>query len=74
MNRTLPGLLLLAGLIAFGCTIAGCIDTPGATPENITPPAGEETPASDPGDVAAGNTRFALDLYHRLADDPKYVG
>jgi len=73
MNRTLPGLLLLAGLIAFGCITAGCIDTPGATSENITPPAGEETPADDPGDVATGNTRFAFDLYHQLANDPKYA-
>ena len=51
MNRTLSGLLLLAGLIAFGCIAAGYIDTSEATSVTITAPAGEETPVDDPGHV-----------------------
>ncbi|MDD3933764.1 serpin family protein [Methanoculleus sp. UBA303] len=73
MNRKGISILLLASLVALGCIAAGCTDMPGATSADPVPSAGEET-ADDPGNVTAGNNRFAFDLYHQLADDPESAG
>ncbi|MFW5637844.1 MAG: hypothetical protein ACOCG4_01115, partial [Methanoculleus sp.] len=67
MSRRIASLLFLAGLVALGCIAAGCTDMPGATP------AGSSPPADDPGNVTAGNTQFAFDLYRQLAADPQYT-
>ena len=73
MNRRTISMLLLASLIALGSIAAGCTDTPGATSADSAPPAGEETP-DDPGNVTAGNTRFAFDLYRQIASAPESTG
>ncbi|MDK2890325.1 MAG: serpin [Methanoculleus sp.] len=76
MNRRITGLLLLAGLIALGCTAAGCTDMP-TTSGQSAPPTGQETPgpaAEGAGNISAGNNRFAADLYRQLASDPDYAG
>ncbi|SAI89093.1 serine protease inhibitor [Methanoculleus bourgensis] len=73
MNRNAIFILLLASLTALGCIAAGCTEMQGATTVDPTPPPGEETPAGDPGNVTAGNTRFAFDLYRHLAADPQYT-
>jgi serpin B len=67
MSRRIAGLLFLAGLVALSCIAAGCTDIPGATP------AGSGPPVDDPGNVTAGNTQFAFDLYRQLAADPQYT-
>ncbi|NMA88749.1 MAG: serpin family protein, partial [Methanoculleus bourgensis] len=73
MNRNAIFILLLASLTALGCIAAGCTEMQGATTADPTPPPGEETPAGDVGNVTAGNTRFAFDLYRQLAADPQYT-
>lgn len=73
MNRNAIFILLLASLTALGCIAAGCTEMQGATTADPTPPPGEETPAGDVGNVTAGNTRFAFDLYRHLAADPQYT-
>ncbi|MDD4567978.1 MAG: serpin family protein [Methanoculleus chikugoensis] len=73
MNRRIISLLLLAGLIALGSIAAGCTDMPGATSADSAPPAGEETPDNS-GNVTAGNTRFAFDLYRQIASAPESTG
>ena len=77
MNRGNIGLLLLAGLIALGCIVAGCTDTAQTTSGQSAPPTGQETTgpvAEGAGDVSAGNNRFTADLYRQIAGDPAYAG
>ncbi len=69
MSRRTIGMLLIASLIAIGSIIAGCTDIQGATSADLAPPTGQEPP-DDPGSVAAGNNRFAFDLYRELAGAP----
>ena len=73
MNRRTFNLLLLASLVALGCIVTGCTELPGTTSAEPAPPDGQETPG-DAGSVAAGNTRFAVDLYRQIANDPAYAG
>ncbi|MDV2481424.1 serpin family protein [Methanoculleus sp. Wushi-C6] len=73
MNRKSIGILLLAALVALGGIAAGCVDAPGTTVVDSAPPAGEGAP-DDAAGVAAGNNRFALDLYRQLASDPDTGG
>jgi len=78
MKRLLifSGISILAlALILVGLTAAG------TAPQNTTsvsgePVAGDAHPNTPDGagNVAAGNNRFAFDLYQRLATDPAYAG
>ena len=78
MKRLLifSGISILAlALILVGLTAAG------TAPQNTTsvsgePVAGDAHPNTPDGagNVAAGNNRFAFDLYRRLATDPAYAG
>ena len=72
MNGRLS-ILLLASLIALGSIIAGCTDTSDATSASSAPPT-VQTPPDDAGNVTAGNTRFAFDLYRQIASAPAYTG
>jgi len=67
--------ILILALILVGLTAAG------TAPQNTTsisgePVAGDAHPDTldGAGNVAAGNNRFAFDLYRRLATDPAYAG
>ncbi|KUG20451.1 MAG: serpin family protein [Methanomicrobiaceae archaeon] len=74
MKRISPTIFVLAVILALGCIVAGCADMQGAISARS---AGEETLDDQSADaidsVAAGNNRFACDLYRNLADDPKYA-
>lgn len=64
-------------IIVMACIItAGCTNTPGAVTADPTPTPTERvsgvTDDSAAGDVSAGNTLFASDLYRQLASDPQY--
>ncbi|HNV39800.1 MAG TPA: serpin family protein, partial [Methanoculleus sp.] len=72
MNGRLS-ILLLASLIALGSIIAGCTNTSDATSASSAPPT-VQTPPDDAGNVTAGNTRFAFDLYRQIASAPAYTG
>ncbi|MCM2465451.1 serpin family protein [Methanoculleus oceani] len=77
MDRNVIGLLVLASFIALGSIAAGCTDMPGTTSADSAPVEGQETPdnrTAPDGSVAAGNNRFAADLYRQLAGDPQYAG
>ncbi|WP_292728888.1 serpin family protein [Methanoculleus sp.] len=77
MNGNVISLLLLASLIALGCIAAGCTDLPETTSAESAPPGGQETPdnhMAPNSSVAAGNTRFAVDLYRQLANAPDSEG
>lgn len=70
MNQGTINMLLLASLVALGIIIAGCTDTQDAASADLAPPTGQEPP-DDPEGVAAGNNRFAFDLYRELASAPE---
>jgi len=69
------------GILVLALIVAGL--TAGTAPPNTTsvsggPVAGENTTRpdtpDDDGNVAAGNNRFAFDLYRQLANDPAHAG
>ena len=66
-------LLVLASLVALCCMVAGCTEMPGTTSASTAPHARGETP-DGVDNVAAGNNRFAFDLYRRLAAEPAHAG
>jgi serpin B len=75
-------LLIFSGIsiLALALILAG-LTAAGTAPQNTTSVSGEpvagdahpDTP-DGAGNVAAGNNRFAFDLYRRLATDPAYAG
>ena len=68
------------GILVLALILAG-LAAAGTAPQNTTSVSGEpvagDTHPDTPdgaGNVAAGNNRFAVDLYRRLATDPAYAG
>ncbi|MFY1642696.1 serpin family protein, partial [Methanoculleus bourgensis] len=68
------------GILVLALILAG-LAAAGTAPQNTTSVSGEpvagDTHPDTPdgaGNVAAGNNRFAFDLYRQLATDPAYAG
>ncbi len=80
MNQLAISLLLLSSLVIAALSLAGCT-SPGTLPEELPPegitPDTTDPPGAPPGSpqsIVAANNLFALDLYSRLAGDPKNSG
>jgi len=74
MKHNRAGLVLLASVVIIATVLAGCTGFQDAASPKPTPPAGEDIPEAGGNDsVAAGNNRFAFDLYQQLRNDPAYA-
>lgn len=74
MKHNRAGLVLLASVVVIATVLAGCTGVQDAASPEPTPPAGEDIPEAGGNDsVAAGNNRFAFDLYQELRNDPAYA-
>ncbi|NVO66916.1 serpin family protein [Methanofollis tationis] len=74
MKQNRAGLVLLASVVVIATVLAGCTGVQDAASPGPTPPAGEDIPEAGENDsVAAGNNRFAFDLYQQLRNDPAYT-
>lgn len=74
MKHNRAGLVLLASVVVIATVLAGCTGVQDAASPEPTPPAGEDIPEAGGNDsVAAGNNRFAFDLYQQLRNDPAYA-
>jgi serpin B len=74
MKHNRACLALLASVVVIATVLAGCTGVQDAVSPEPTPPAGEDIPEAGGNDsVAAGNNRFAFDLYQELRNDPAYA-
>ena len=74
MKHNRACLALLASVVVIATVLAGCTGVQDAASPEPTPPAGEDIPEAGGNDsVAAGNNRFAFDLYQELRNDPAYA-